>query len=126
MTSDYGQKNVTTSLPINPLDLVTTIESLKSKTGCSEVFSSGHFGFLGFYSEAASPNRRCSLRDLDILHLFGLKRGLASIACIPVRAARFALGKRNLCHFGRTIEPERKAYHADPAAGVDLARADAI
>jgi hypothetical protein len=43
------------------------------------------------------------------------------LACILIR---YALRKRNLRHFGRTIEPERKAYHADPAAGVDLARAD--
>jgi hypothetical protein len=54
----------------------------------------------------------------------GLRRDLASI--ITIRAAGFALRKRNFSHFGRTIEPEREVYHADPAAGVNLACADAI
>jgi len=33
----------------------------------SAYHSLGRFAFQGFYSEAASPNRRCSRRDLEIL-----------------------------------------------------------
>jgi hypothetical protein len=55
------------------------LESLKSKTVADSVkFFLGGFAFQGFYSEAASPNRRCSRRDRDTLHLADLRRGLAS------------------------------------------------
>jgi len=37
----------------------------------------GGFAFQGFYSEAASPRRRCSQPDFDTPNLAGLRRGLA-------------------------------------------------
>jgi hypothetical protein len=55
-----------------------------------------------------------------------LAREIFWLACIPIRVTRYTLRERNLRYFGRTIEPERKAYHADPATGVNLARAYAI
>src|SRR5215469_1875219 len=76
-------------------------ESLKSKTGCRCVKSFPYpsinqldgFAFQGFYSEAASPNRRSSQQYLNTPHLTGLRRGLAG----NYRKKSFAFSKKLLC-----------------------------